>query len=276
LPRDRSIRCLVDGEERDRLSVFDRGLQFGDGLFETIAVVEGTPALWRRHLRRLSMGCEQLGIEMPDPELLEREAAALLGDGRNAVLKILVTRGRSQRGYRPPAASRSTRILESLPWDGPAAAPAALAVVTCRQRLGQQPGYAGLKHLNRLEQVLAQREFDSGEGLMLDSEGFVVEGTASNLFLVFEGELHTPLIDRCGVAGVVRQLVLEVARRRNRPVVVRRIRPEELGEAEGLFLTSSLLGVVPVARLDGDDKAVKITHHPVLEEVARRVFTNDG
>jgi len=276
LPFGYLIRSLVNGEAGSRLSILDRGLQFGDGLFETIAVVDGEPALWRRHLERLSLGCRQLGIPAPDPALLEEEAREVIGDEQAAVLKIIVTRGESERGYRPPSDSRPSRILELFSWPGPTAAPASLPLVFCRQRLGFQPGYAGLKHLNRLEQVLARREFEEGEGLMLDTEGFVVEGTLSNLFLVIRGELHTPLIERCGVAGVVRSLVLDVARELHRPVNVRRILPEELMEAEGLFLTGSLLGIVPVDNLAGSDKAVKITHHPVMEAAAQRVFTKDG
>ena len=142
----------------------------------------------------------------------------------------------------------------------------------CRQRLGTQPGYAGLKHLNRLEQVLARSEFDSGEGLMLDEEGCLVEGTSSNLFLLLDGRLHTPIIDRCGVAGVVRSLVLEVAREMRQPVVVRRILPEELEQAEGIFLTGSLLGIRAVDDIEGVRKQVRVSHHPVMEEAARRVF----
>jgi 4-amino-4-deoxychorismate lyase len=111
---------------------------------------------------------------------------------------------------------------------------------------------------------------------MLDSEGYVVEGTMSNLFLVIDGELHTPLIDRCGVAGVVRGLVLERARAMRRPVNVRRIEQWELEQAEGLFLTSSLLGIVPVHSVDGREKVVRLTHHPVLEAVAGSLFEQNA
>ena len=266
------IASLINGRPGDRIAVLDRGLQYGDGLFETIAVVDGRPALWKRHLDRLALGCRQLGIPMPDPDLLRAEADRLIGDRATAILKIIVTRGAGGRGYVPPADAEPTRILELFDWTGPERRP--LALRTCRQRLGIQPGLGGLKHLNRLEQVLARRECPADEGLLLDTEGFVVEGIASNLFLLIQGRLHTPLIDRCGVAGVVRELVLETARRRaHQPVVVRRILPNELEEAEGLFLTSSLIGVVPVDALDGQTRAVNVRHHPILEEVAGLVFT---
>jgi len=268
------IASLVNGRPGDRIAILDRGLQYGDGLFETIAVVDGRPALWKRHLDRLALGCRQLGIPMPDADLLRTEAERLIGDRTTAILKLVVTRGVGGRGYGPPADAEPTRILQLFDWHGPEGRPLALRI--CRQRLGIQPGLGGLKHLNRLEQVLARRECPQGEGLLLDTEGFVVEGIASNLFLLVQGRLHTPLIDRCGVAGVVRELVLEKARQAHQPVVVRRILPQELEEAEGLFLTSSLLGVVPVDELDGEARAVNIRHHPLLEEVADLAFKEHG
>ncbi len=270
------IRSLVNGSEGSTLSILDRGLQFGDGLFETIAVHEGRPCLWRRHLERLFLGCSRLGIPAPEAGLLEEEARRLVGDAENAVLKILLTRGTSERGYRARPDATPTRILALFPWSGPPAEGRPLPAVFCRQRLGSHPGLGGLKHLNRLEQVLARREFDEGEGLMRDEEGFVVEGTASNLFLVRGGELSTPVIDRCGVAGVVRQLVLDLAERMGRPVRLARITPAELEAAEGLFLTGSLIGIRPVDRLDGRPRSVRLDHHPVLEAAAGRVFTADG
>ncbi len=270
------IRSLINGKEGSSLSLLDRGLQYGDGLFETIAVVGGRPALWQRHRERLLLGCRQLGIPAPDSDLLRHEIAELIGDRTFAVLKIIVTRGESERGYRPPEGIEPTRILELFSWEGPAGVPGTLAVDLCRQRLGEQPGYAGLKHLNRLEQVLAQRELSAQEGIMLDSEGYLVSGTMSNLFLVIEGRLHTPLIDRCGVAGVVRGLVLDTARRMRQPVNVRRIEAAELEQAEGVFLTSSLLGIVSVSAVAGQEKMVRLTHHPVMEAAATKVFTADG
>ena len=266
--------ALVNGREAESLPLFDRGLQFGDGLFETLAVVDGRPALWERHLRRLQKGCRQLGLTMPDPHDLWQEAQRLLQGRSTAILKIILTRGCSERGYAFDPDLPPNRILACFPWSGPTARP--LPARHCRQRLGEQPGYAGLKHLNRLEQVLARRECPQGEGLMQDTHGALVSGIASNLFLVFDGRLHTPIIDRCGVAGVVRESILELAHQRRQPVVVRRIAVDELEEAEGLFFTSSLLGVVPIDTLDGRPWAARITHHPLLAEAARRAFTQDG
>ncbi len=268
------IGSLVNGRDAESLSILDRGLQFGDGLFETIAVVGGRPALWSRHLQRLALGCRRLGIPPPDETLLEKEARSLIGEHQLAVLKIIITRGCSRRGYKPPQEQAPTRILELFPWQGPDSAPRSFDLRICRQRLGDQPGYAGLKHLNRLEQVLAQRELAGGEGLMLDREGFVVSGTMSNLFLLMDDELLTPPIDRCGIAGVVRELVLDTARAAGRSVREQRIRRQALEGAQALFLTNSLMGIVPAASLEG--RPLEIRHHPLLQKARERVFSADG
>jgi len=247
---------LIDGIPAVVVPAADRGLQYGDGLFETIAVVDGRPCLWDRHLARLRAGCVRLAIPLPDPDLLQAEVLALAkGQGR-AVLKLIVTRGEGGRGYRPPHPARPRRILRLHPWPDhpPAWRSAGVRVRYCRTRLGHQPLLAGLKHLNRLEQVLARAEWDDpdiGEGLMLDLDGTVVEGTQTNLFALTAGRLVTPLLDRCGVNGVVRQVVIETAWMQGLAVEEARLTPVELARADALFLTSSLAGLWPVRELDG-------------------------
>jgi len=247
---------LIDGIPAVVVPAADRGLQYGDGLFETIAVVDGRPCLWDRHLARLRAGCVRLAIPLPDPDLLQAEVLALAkGQGR-AVLKLIVTRGEGGRGYRPPHPARPRRILRLHPWPDhpPAWRSAGVRVRYCRTRLGHQPLLAGLKHLNRLEQVLARAEWDDpdiGEGLMLDLDGTVVEGTQTNLFALTAGRLVTPLLDRCGVNGVVRQVVIETAWMQGLAVEEARLTPAELAQADALFLASSLAGLWPVRELDG-------------------------
>jgi 4-amino-4-deoxychorismate lyase len=247
---------LIDGIPAVVVPAADRGLQYGDGLFETIAVVDGRPCLWDRHLARLRAGCLRLAIPLPDPDLLQAEVLSLAkGQGRS-VLKLTVTRGEGGRGYRPPHPARPRRILRLHPWPAhpPAWRSAGVRVRYCRTRLGHQPLLAGLKHLNRLEQVLARAEWDDpdiGEGLMLDLDGTVVEGTQTNLFVLTAGRLVTPLLDRCGVNGVVRQVVIETAWMQGLAVEEARLTPAELAQADALFLASSLAGLWPVRELDG-------------------------
>ena len=242
----------VNGQSTETISALDRGLAYGDGLFETVAVRDGTAELWPEHLSRLVAGCERLGI--PYPQELEAEGGALLEGVERGVLKVIVTRGVGGRGYRTPEVPEPTRILSIHPWpeyphawwhDG-------VTVRVCDTPLGCNPRLAGLKHLNRLEQVLARAEWNEpavAEGLMSDGDGRVVEGVMSNLFVVRDGELLTPVLDRCGVAGVMRGAVMRAAAEVGIGCVEGDVRRETLEGADELFLTNSLIGIWPVARL---------------------------
>ena len=246
---------LIDGQPRDSIDACDRGLHYGDGLFETVAVKQGRPLLWPGHMARLRQGCSRLGMAGPDPDVLERDALAEIAGRDQGVLKIILTRGCGGRGYRPPKASRESRILSfhSRPdyplnnWT------LGVKVRNCRTRLGMNPDLAGLKHLNRLEQVLARSEWDDAtvaEGLMWNLAGNLVEGTMSNCFLVMGEELLTPSLDQCGVAGVMRQTVLDSARDLGIACKVTDIPATWLARSDALFLTNSLIGIWPVRQLD--------------------------
>lgn len=247
---------LINGKPGDTVCALDRGLQYGDGLFETLAVAGGRPALWERHMRRLMSGCRRLGLPAPPRELLFSECRAVSAAGQRGVLKILLTRGAGGRGYRPASAAEPTRIVVFHPWpeypqqwwrDG-------IRLRICVTRLGENPALAGLKHLNRLEQVLARAEWDDpgiAEGLMLDFSGQVVEGTMTNLFLLRDGALLTPDLGRCGVAGVMREVVMDVARERGIPVAESNLTLQELEQADALFMTNSVIGIWPVMALEG-------------------------
>ena len=234
----------------------DRGLQYGDGLFETVKVEGGSPEFWDRHLERLAEGCERLGLAAPETDVLAREAARLCAGNERCVLKIIVTRGAGGRGYGSPESPVPTRILSRHPWPdyAPAAWREGVVVRVCSARLATQPLLAGIKHLNRLEQVMARREWDDpaiAEGLMLDTDGFVVDGTMSNLFIVAGGRLATPDLSLCGVAGVMRAVVLEAAAKLAGPAEVTRLTLDQVRAADEVFVTNSLVGIWPVRELDG-------------------------
>ncbi|GLQ87005.1 aminodeoxychorismate lyase [Dyella flagellata] len=238
---------LINGQPSDSVSALDRGLSYGDGLFETIRFEQGAAPLWARHMQRLVAGCERLRIPQPDAELLWQEAQQASGGQTRFVLRITVTRGLGERGYAPPAVALPTRIVAAFPvpvisnelyTDG-------IRLHRCRTMLADQPLLAGIKHLNRLEQVLARAEWSDpgfGEGLLCDSHGHAISATAANLFAVVDGVPVTPALDRCGVAGVARAEMLAAFPQCQ-------VRDLPLGEAlraSELFLSSSVRGILPV------------------------------
>ncbi|MBO0496633.1 aminodeoxychorismate lyase [Pseudomonas sp. Marseille-Q1929] len=240
----------VDGQPADSVPLKDRGLAYGDGLFETIAVKAGQPVLLDRHLHRLDDGCRRLAF-IADHGLIRSEVlayAAALGDG---VLKLILTRGDSLRGYGINPGAPVRRILQGSP---PATYPPAhgtdgIRLFPCATRLAEQPLLAGLKHLNRLEQVIARAEWqdaEHAEGLMLDVSGRVIEGVFSNLFLVCNGLLLTADLNRCGVAGVMRAEILAQAQTLGVPVAVADISLEQLQQADEVFVCNSVYGIWPV------------------------------
>ena len=238
---------LVDGQPQDHVSAQDRGLLYGDGLFETIRCVDGVAPLWSRHMRRLALGCDRLHLPAPDPEALWREASAVSRGMAQAVVRITLTRGTGTRGYAMPTAPRATRIVAAFPMPvlDAAAYRDGLRLHLCGMRLAGQPLLAGLKHLNRLEQVLARAEWNDpaiAEGLLCDAQGNVISATAANLFAVVDGMPVTPALERCGVAGVLRAELLEALPR----VEVRDLPMAECLRASELFLSSSVRGILPV------------------------------
>ncbi len=250
----RESLVLVNGVAADTVSARDRGFQYGDGLFETIAVCRGAPLLWERHLQRLTAGTVRLGMSPPETTLLKTEADRLCRGVERGVLKVILTRGISGRGYHPDASVPATRVLSLSSWPDypPSWTHEGVAVRWCRMRLASQPRLAGLKHLNRLEQVLARAEWrdEYAEGLMQDESGNIIAGTMTNIFLVEGGTLRTPDMTRCGVEGVMRGVVLEQSERLGVACRVGTITATQLEHADEVFLTNSLIGLWPVQRIE--------------------------
>lgn len=171
----------------------------------------------------------------------------------DAIAKIIVTRGSGERGYAAPAIVMPTRIVMAAPFgDNPELATHGIKARVCTLRLGAQPALAGVKHLNRLENVLARREWsdsDIREGVLLDEAGDVVGGTMSNLFIVENGMLATPVLERAGVAGVTRERIVERAARSDVACRVERIPLERLLCAAEIFVVNSVIGAWPVRAL---------------------------
>lgn len=268
---------LVNGIPTDQVPLSDRGLQYGDGLFETIAVIDSKPRAWHRHMVRLARGESALGIPETDKEQLYSEALSLSHGLLNGVLKIIVTRGSGGRGYRPPEVCKPRRILSLHNWpDYPDHwFTEGVQLRVCETRWSRNSRLSGLKHLNRLEQVLARQEWQDpeiAEGLMLDEAGSVISATQSNLFAVVDGELVTPDLSQSGIAGVMRELVIECAGKLGIPVRIAAIDVEGLKQADALFLTNSIMGICPVAALSDhrfkDHKPAAKLRHEIIEAIA--------
>lgn len=276
-----SLGSLINGVERGHLPLADRGLQYGDGLFETIAVRDGEPCLWQEHCDRLRRGSERLGIPCPPQDLLLDECRHLIRGESICVLKLILTRGCGTRGYGASMDLRPTRILTLHPWPDypPAWGEEGIDLTYCRTPLGENPVLAGLKHLNRLEQVLARSEWRGqriAEGLMQDGRGRVIGGTMSNLFLVRDGRLLTPRLDTCGVAGTVRALILRISGALGMPAAEDDIGHADLIAADGLFLTNSLIGVWPVRHLGDREIGLEGLPWELMAAVRRAALTPDG
>lgn len=259
---------LVNGVIRDTVSATDRGLAYGDGLFETLSVNCGRVEFLPEHLQRLEAGCHRLSLDFDgkalraDIDILMQQASSVLL--AQAVVKIILTRGGEGRGYRPdPAAATSRIVMLSAAPEYNASAHPGVSVRVCDTRLSINPALAGLKHLSRLEQVMARnewRESTVSEGLMLDTAGHLVEGTMSNIFLLSNDRLKTPELSRCGVAGVVRRLVIErLAPSLSIEVQQCDLYMDDLISADSVFLTNSLIGIWPVANIGCHHKRVDST-----------------
>jgi 4-amino-4-deoxychorismate lyase len=270
---------LLNGIATDSVPIRDRGLAYGDGVFETMAARHGKPLLFTAHMDRLRSGCRRLGIPAPDTELCRNEIERLCS-GRTGIVKLTITRGNGTRGYIPPAGLQPNRLLLFSAWE---AYPASfytdgIRIEVCRLRISEQPHLAGMKHLNRLENVLAAQELDGGtaqEGLMLDRNDRIVEGTRSNIFFIKEGQLHTPGLERCGVSGVMRNHILECAHRDGIQALVRDIPLDEAKRMEEAFICNSLIGVWPVSRL-GDKISFRINMIPTIRKWTREYTLGQG
>ncbi|MBV1914089.1 MAG: aminodeoxychorismate lyase [Pseudomonadales bacterium] len=251
---------LVNGVETSSISVTDRGLAYGDGLFETLRVRDGQIPLWNYHKNRLQSGCQRLGIKL-QLDLLEAELEQLLSPAAHAVtpnqlIKVIITRGSGKRGYSPEGVDNPTRILFCSDYaiPHPDCYHAGAAVRICATRLGTNPLLAGIKHLNRLEQVIARSEWSNeyAEGLMRDLRGHVVDGTMSSFFVVKGGQLLAADLSHSGVAGVMRNFILEHAERLGFIPQIRSLELEELFDAEEMFICNSVFGIWPVRLLVDD------------------------
>lgn len=256
---------LVNGRPSVMVDALDRGLAYGDGLFETISLVQGQVQLWQAHKQRLIAGLMSLGIVLDkacaevllNTIALELKAAYLLFDHPDGVIKITVTRGSGGRGYAAPASPTLLRIISVMPWPKgrELLSSEGVSVGLCQHRWSHNTALAGIKHLNRLDQVLARSEWvdeSIHEGIMLNQDGGVVSGAMSNLFIEVDGMLITPKLDQCGIKGTMAQHISAIAQNCGINVLHQPVSLNELIKADAVLMTNSINGIWPVIALLAD------------------------
>lgn len=249
------LAVRINGHSTSTIDAVDRGLFYGDGVFRTVCMVAGIPRCWAYHDRQLRADCRRLSLPEPESAQLIADINALFADGGDGIAKVVITRGVGGRGYTPPVECQPTRMVLRYP---PPAYPKAYAetgvdVGIAETRLARQPALAGMKHLNRLEQVLARRECHLHgwpEAIMCTDDDRVVSGTMSNLFLVRHGRLATPSIRDAGVCGATRACLLERFADHGYPVDVKDLSLCEALEADEVFLCNSTMPVWPIRTIE--------------------------
>jgi 4-amino-4-deoxychorismate lyase len=270
---------LINGLEADHIAVNDRGFQYGDGLFETIEVLDGQPIFLEQHLSRLGADCLRLKIPKPDIKLLTDEIANVCKSAQKAVLKIIITRGVGGRGYRQPEAIQPTRVISlySYPEYPQIYAEHGINARFCNTRLGLNPALAGIKHLNRLEQIMARAEWDDPtiqEGIMLDINNQVIEGTMTNLFYVKDNGIYTASLHFAGVSGIVRGIIKQLSAEQNLTLIEHDYKKDVLLNADEVFVCNSIIGIWPVKQIENASFAVgKLTEQlqTCLAQLKRQV-----
>lgn len=245
---------MINGEQGRTIHVTDRAVMYGDGVFRTMRMHLGQIKCWPQQYQKLQADCQALEILCPARRTLEQELRLFAQDTPNCVVKIIVSRGEGGRGYGVPTSASPNRVVLSMPLPEypPQYWHEGVQLHVCEIRLSHQPRLAGIKHLNRLENVLARMEWDDvnvPEGLLLDAEGWIVEGTMSNIFMRVGQKLLTPDLSLCGVTGLQRDRILKYAPTLGLSVEISRFNFSSLLQAEEIFVSNSLIGIWPIRQI---------------------------
>jgi 4-amino-4-deoxychorismate lyase len=258
--------ALINGSFSQAISPLDRGFAYGDGVFRTLVVRYGLPENWPLHYQKLVADCAAINIVCPSAELLMSDLQQLFLPDEVAVAKIVVTRGEGTRGYTPPAITAPTRVVikSAMPEYPKERFEEGVNLIVCETRLALQPKLAGVKHLNRLENVLARMEWNDqtingvsiADGILLDTNDNVIECTAANIFARFGDTLITPSLSQCGVAGITRQRIFELAHTLSLKTNIESFDLKKLLAADEVIICNSIYGAWQVKQID--NKALKI------------------
>ena len=259
---------LINGEEQDKISIFSRNMQYGDGLFETCVAMDNQILFWPRHFSRLEIGCEKLNINKIDEGvwLSDIKKAFALSLKKNCIVKLILSRGNSLRGYGYKDDIKPVRIViisemhQSL-------INKEFSLEYSTSGYHSNPQLAGIKHCNRLEQILARSNLSCNEAIMLDEKENVISVTQGNIYFIFGNKLLTPKLDRCGVVGSRRSLILELARSLKMDALESNISINQAQQADEVFISNSIIGIQPVHAIERH----KLGKNPQTEKI-RKAF----
>lgn len=250
--------CLVNGIQQHHIDIENRGLAYGDGLFTTAKISNGHIQFLSAHTERLLFGCKKLGIMPPAQDDLIKQLTTVAKNYSLAVLKVMITAKNGGRGYARTTSNGHDLIImiHDYPSHYDELAKTGLKLGVSKQQIGLNPMLAGLKHLNRLEQVLLRDELlarAEDDLLVTNILGEVIEATSANLFFTLNGILHTPDVSQSGVNGIMRQAVLK----RYPNTIVKPVILKELAKIETMFLCNCVMGIVPVSHFNNRVLAIE-------------------
>jgi len=265
---------LINGIKNTCIDVRDRGFQYGDGVFETIAWKQGKLQLWDEHMQRMQSGCARLSLKCVDTSVWMDDIQQLNPE-KDCVIKLSVSRGVSGRGYAYDKEDSVTRVAAVYPWPNYTQQnEKGISTIICQTPISVNPSLAGIKHLNRLDNVLARNEWhDEGvaEGFMLDNHQHIVEGTMSNVFCVLDNELYTPALENCGVSGVMREQVIHYAEAMNIPVNVIEISKQNFLQMDAVFVTNSIIGLWTVNKITDGSTEIQFSENELVNKLKQAV-----
>ena len=246
----------INGKLTNKISIEDRAVQYGDGVFETIAAKDRSLAFWKEHYQRLNKGCKILKIKCPSELFLRKEINKFIKKTKKNkfILKIIISRGIGGRGYNPPRNSKPTRILGIYDWPNYLEKNFTKGIMmdVCKTRISAQPFLSQIKHLNRLEQIIARSEWQNksiSESIMLDLNDNVIEGTMSNIFGIKKNIFYTPIIENSGVEGIMRGVILKLLKKNKKKYVIKKITLKEFLKFDEVFVCNSIFGIWPVIKV---------------------------
>ena len=243
--------AIINGKEQSNISIFNRNFQYGDGLFETCVVNNNQILFWEKHLSRLDIGCRKLKIKNIEEEiwLKDIKKALSLTSKKNCVLKLILSRGNSQRGYSYSDDILPVRVVIVSEMKN-VQAKESFSLEYASSGYHSNPNLAGIKHCNRIEQILARSSLKRDEAIMLDENQNIISVTQGNIYFIFGQSLVTPKLDRCGVIGSRRSLILELAESIELNVEQGNVSMNDAKKADEAFISNSIMGIQSVNSIE--------------------------